>query len=62
MQSGMLSLSLMREPMISSDTRPPESSIFETSLPNLLPDATASLSMSPVLIFGMLHKSHIKSA
>ena len=48
--------------MISSETRPPVSSMFETFLPKSLPDATASLSMSPVLIFGILHKSQIKSA
>ena len=48
--------------MISSDTKPPVSKIFETFLPKSLPEATASLNISPVLIFGMSHKLHIKSA
>ena len=61
-QSGFVSLSSINDPIISSDTKAPLSRISDTLMPNSLPDATASLSISPVLIFGISNKSHIKSA
>ena len=61
-QSGFVSLSSINEPIISSETSPPVSRIFDTFLPKSLPEATASLSISPVLIFGILQRLHIKSA
>ena len=62
LQSGFLSLSSIKDAIISSETRPPVSKIFATFFPNSLPEATASLSISPVLIFGILQRSLIKSA
>ena len=61
-QSGIDNLALIRDPIISSETNAPESKISLTLAPSSLPDATASLSISPVLIFGISNKLQIKSA